>query len=92
MCHNFIKILELLSNICSKDLKKNPIPWTKEHTRIIKQVKTRVKELSCLGILHLDAFPIIKTDVSYIGYDGILKQYLQNKISIVCFHSGIWNN
>ena len=70
-------------------LKKNPFHWTEEHTRIIKQVKTQVKELPCLGILHPDAFPIIETDAFDIGYGGILKQDLQKKISIVCFHSGI---
>ena len=50
-----------------------------------------VKELPCLGILHPDAFPIIETDVSNIGYGGILKQDFENKISMVRFHSGFWS-
>ena len=37
-------------------------------------------------------FSIIDIDASNKGYGGILKQDLQNKISIVHFHSGIWNN
>ena len=73
-------------------MKKNPIPWSDEHTQVVKQVKSQVKELPCLGILHPDAFPIIETDASNIGYGGILKQDFQNKISIVRFHSGIWSS
>ena len=72
-------------------LKKNPLPWSDEHTQVVKQIKSQVKELPCLGILHPDAFPIIETDASNIGYGGILKQEFQNKISIVRFHSGVWS-
>ena len=71
-------------------LKKNPIPSSIEHTQIVKQVKSQVKELPCLGILHLEAFPIIETYVSNIGYGGILKQDFEEKISIVRFYSGVW--
>ena len=73
-------------------LKKSPLPWTEEHTKIIKQVKSQVKELPYLGIQHPYAFPIIETDAPDIGYGGILKQDLQNKIFIVRFTSGIWNS
>ena len=73
-------------------LNKNPLPWTKDYTKINKQVKTQVKELPCLGILYPDAFPIIETDGSEIKYGGIIKQNFQNKISIVRFHSGIWDS
>ena len=59
--------------------KKNHLHLTEEHTRIIKQVKTQVKEIPCLDILHLDAFPIIEIDASNIGYGGILKQDFQKK-------------
>ena len=72
-------------------LKKNHVPWFDEHTQVVKQVKSQVKELPCLGILHPNAFPIIETDTSNIGYGGILKQEFQNKISIVRFHSGVWS-
>ena len=71
-------------------LKKNHKPWSDEHTQVVKQVKSQVKELPCLEILHPDAFPIIETDASNIGYGGILKQDFQNKTSIVRFHYGIW--
>ena len=72
-------------------LKKNHLPWSNEHTQVVKQVKSQVKELPCLGILHPEAFPIIKTEASNIGYGGILKTDFQNKISIVRFHSDIWS-
>ena len=42
-------------------------------------------------IIHLKAFPIIETEASNIGYGGILKQDLENKISIVRYYSGIWS-
>ena len=48
-------------------LKKNPSPWSNEHTQVVKQVKSQVKELPYLGILHPEAFPIIETDASNIG-------------------------
>ena len=62
-----------------------------EHTQIVKQVKSQFKKLPYLGILQPYAFPIIETDTSNIGYGGILNQDLENKISIVKFHSGIWS-
>ena len=71
--------------------KKNIASWYVEHNQIVKQVKSQVKELPCLGILHSDAFPIIETNALNIEYGGILKQDLENKISIVRFHSGIWS-
>ena len=64
-------------------LKKNPPPWSNEHTQVVKQVKSQVRELPCLGILHPEAFPIIEIDASNIGYSGILKQDFEDKISIV---------
>ena len=72
-------------------LKKNHLPWSNEHAQVVKQVKSQVKELPCLGILHTEAFPIIETDASNIGYGEILKQDFENKISIVRFHSGVWS-
>ena len=65
-------------------LKKSPTPWSEVHSEVVKEVKSQVKELPYLGILHPDTFPII-------GYGGILKQDFQNKISIVRFHYGIWS-
>ena len=87
----FYPNLRILIKPLFQRLKKSPAPWSKEHTQIVKQVKSQVKELSCLGILLPDVFPIIETDASNIGYDGILKQDFENKIFIVIFYSSIWS-
>ena len=87
----FYPNLRILIKPLFQRLKKNPATWSNEHTQVVKQVKSQVKELPCLGILHPEVFPIIETDASNIGYGRILKQDFENKISIVRFHSGIWN-
>ena len=87
----FYPNLRILIKPLFQRLRKNPVPWSDVHTQVVKQVKSQVKELPCLGILHPEAFPIIETDASNIGYGGILKQDFQNKISIVRFHSGVWS-
>lgn len=35
---------------------------------------------------------IVKIDVSEKGYDNILKQEINRKESLICFHSGVWNS
>ncbi|TYK06666.1 Enzymatic polyprotein [Cucumis melo var. makuwa] len=35
---------------------------------------------------------IVETDASEKGYGDILKQKINRKESLVCFHSGVWNN
>ena len=72
--------------------RQNPTFWSAVHTQIIQQVKQHVKSLPCLGIPHPDAFMIVETDASDIGYGGILKQKLgtSNK-QLVRFHSGLWH-
>ena len=73
-------------------LRKNPKPWTTQYTQIIQQVKQHVKSLPCLGIPHPDAFVIVETDASDIGYGGILKQKLgTSNEQLVRFYSGLWH-
>jgi len=55
-------------------LRKNPKPWSSQHTQIIQQVKQQVQSLPCQGLPHPDAFMIVETHASDIGYGGILKQ------------------
>jgi len=51
-----------------------------------------VKSLPCLGIPNPQAFMIVETDTSHIGYDGILKQKVESqKEQLVRFHSGLWH-
>ena len=60
-----------------KSLRKNPVPWSEEHTCIVRQVKEKVKSLPCLNIPNPTAFMIMEIDASDIGYGGILKQKLR---------------
>ena len=75
-------------------LQSNPPPWFDVHTSLVKQIQSHVKTLPCLGIPTVDAFKIVETDTSDIGYGGILKQRVSRGSSeqIVHFYSGIWNN
>ena len=72
-------------------LKSNPPPWSDVHTSFVKQIKSHVKTLPCLGIPTVGAFKIVETDVSDIGYGGILKQRVspESPEQIVRFYSGI---
>jgi hypothetical protein len=75
-------------------LQNNPPPWTEVYTSLVKEIKTHVRSLPCLGIPTDSAFKIVETDASDIGYGGILKQIVSPESSeqIVWFHSGSWNN
>ena len=55
-------------------LKRNPPLWSDIHTSLVKQIKSHVKTLPCLGIPTIGAFKIVETDASDIGYGGILKR------------------
>jgi hypothetical protein len=71
-------------------LQNNPPPWTDIHTSIVRQIKVHVKTLPCLGIPSDNAFKIVETDASEIGFGGILKQLVSpgSPEQIVRFHSG----
>ena len=73
-------------------LQSNPPPWSSTHTEVVKQIKSHVKTLPCLGIPSVDSFKIVETDASDIGYGGILKQKVSpsSPEQIVRFHSGTW--
>ena len=61
-------------NYVANRLKSNPPPWSDVHTSLVKQIKSHVKTLPCLGIPTVSAFKIVETDASDFGYGGILKQ------------------
>ncbi|CAL9014719.1 unnamed protein product, partial [Prunus brigantina] len=80
---------KIISEVCS-DL---PTAfWYRKNHVIVKQIKSHVKTLPCLGIPTIDSFKIVETDASDIGYGGILKQITESIPSeqIVRFHSGVW--
>ena len=74
-------------------LKSNPPPWSDIHTSLVKQIKSRVKTLPCLGIPTVSAFKIVETNASDFGYGGILKQRVspESPEQIVHFYYGIRN-
>ena len=78
-----------LQNICTLifvNFFPNPCQTYPVHIQSIQQVKQHVKSLPCLGIPHPDAFMLVETDASDIGYGGILKQRLgsQNEQLVSC--------
>ena len=89
---DFFPNLRRLCETLHKRLSKNPVPWTDERTKMVRQVKERVKCVSCLGILNTFASMIVETGASHIGYGGILKQKLESRLNeqLVRFHSGLW--
>ena len=87
---DFFQDLRKLCEPLYQRLRKNPPAWSESHTQIVREIKSKIKFLPCLSILDPSAYPIIETDASDIGYGGILKQKLDNKESLVRFHSGVW--
>ena len=74
-------------------LQNDPPSWSDVHISIVKQIKIHVKTLPCLGIPSDDAFKIVETDSSEIGFGEIMKQLVSpgSPEQIVRFHSGSWN-
>ncbi|CAL2245616.1 unnamed protein product [Prunus armeniaca] len=64
-------------------LKKNPVPWSDENTKAVRRLKVKVKELPCLALANPKAFKIVETDASEVGYEGILKQKVDNSEQLV---------
>ena len=89
---DFIQDLSQLCAPLRQRLKKNPVPWNEDHTKIVKIVKSRVKTLPCLALAVHKAFKIVETDASDIGFGGILKQRSNNQELLVRFTSGTWNH
>ena len=91
---NFYKDLRKQCKHLFDRLQNNPLPWTDSHTFLVKQIKSHVKTLPCLGIPTVNTFKIFETNASDIGYGGILKQHVSPDLSkqIVRFHSRVQNN
>ena len=79
---NFIRDLSQLCAPFRQKLKKNLVPWNEDHTKIVKIVKSKVKTLPCLALANPEAFKIVETDASNIGFCGILKQKVNNQESV----------
>ena len=72
-------------------LKKNPLPWTEEHTKAVQKIKL---QLPCLGLANPKWFKVVETDASDLGYGGILKQRnpSSQKEELLRFTSGKWKS
>jgi len=89
---------------CAKDrkilnerLKKEPVPWTHEHTRVVQKIKARVKTLPILYVVDDDLPKIVETNASNEGWGAVLKQVRikENKKKleeILQFASGVWQD
>ena len=95
-CVNYIRdFIKYLGTICLPlydRLKKNPKPWTAGHSREVQSIKSLAKGIPCLSLVDEKAKMIVETDASEKGYSRILKQKINEKESLVCFHSGVWNS
>ena len=95
-CLNYVSdFFPHLKHLCAplyNRLRKNPKPWSQEHTNIVKQIKHRITALPCLHLPNPAAFMIVETDASDIGYGGILKQRVSSTDpeQLVRYHSGLW--
>ncbi|KAK2991116.1 hypothetical protein RJ640_029399, partial [Escallonia rubra] len=56
------------TKVLHQRLQKNPQPWTIVHTQAIRRIKLRAKTLPCLCLPLPEAFKIVETDASDIGY------------------------
>ena len=75
----------------NKRLGKNPPQWSDAHTRAVQEIKAKVKSLPILYIADDEAFKIVESDASDIGWGGILKQKVDKEEQVVQFASGVWN-
>ena len=80
---NYVLDLCLNINRISKPLhdrlKKNPVVWTDEHTKVVKLIKKFVQNIPCLFLTNPALPKIVETDASDLGYGGILKQKENNR-------------
>ena len=88
--YNYFKDLRIICEPLYKRLRKNVFAWTENHTKLVKEIKKRVKHLPCINIPHLNALLIVESNASNLDYGGILKQEYNNQVHIVRYHLGIW--
>ena len=87
---DYFKDSRIICETSYKRLRKNAPTWTEHHTNLVKEIKQRVKHLSCINIPYPNAFLIVESDASNLGYGGILKQEYNNQVHMVRYHSWIW--
>ncbi|KAK2969094.1 hypothetical protein RJ640_013781 [Escallonia rubra] len=51
-------------------MRKNPQPWSNDHTNVVRRIKLKVKSLPCFCLPIPEAYKIVETDVPDFGYGG----------------------
>ena len=70
---DYFKDLKIICQLLYKKFRKNALTWTELHTKLVKEIKQRVKYLLCINISHPNALLVVKSNASNISYEGILK-------------------
>ena len=95
-CLNYVGEFVLYLNNIVKPLhdrlKKNPPSWSDIHTQTVKDIKLKVQSIKCLYLPIPQAFKIVETDASDIGYGGILKQRVHDQEHVIAYTSKHWNS
>ena len=78
--------MRIICELLYKRLGKNAPTWTESHTKLVTEIKQRVKHLPCINIPHPNALLIIEIDAYIISYGGVLKQEYNNQVHIVRYH------
>lgn len=68
-------------------LKKNHPPWIDAHTKAIQNMKQKIKCIPCLSLPYPNTLKIVEMDAFELGYEGILKQNIDNKDKIIRYYS-----
>ena len=69
-------------------LKKNLVPWTDEHTKVIQQIKKHIVEIPCLHLVDPNLPKVVETYASDLGYVDILKQVQNGREVVIQYTSG----
>ncbi|KAH9792312.1 hypothetical protein KPL71_004068 [Citrus sinensis] len=85
------KIDQKVENI---KLKKNPVAWSEEHTKVVRLIKQSMKNIPCLFLANPALPKIVETDASDIGYGDLpYKLYIplrqRDRISILSCKSSL---
>ena len=95
-CLNYVgEFVPYLNNIVKPlhdRLKKNPPPWSNLHTQTVKEIKLKVQSIRCMCLPIPQAFKIVETDASNIGYGGTLKQRVYTQEHVIACTSKHWNS
>eukprot|EP00253_Pinus_taeda_P016901 PITA_16901 len=95
----FLGCLNYVSNFyqdCASDRKilnrrlgKNPPEWSDLNTKVVQEIKAKVKSLPILYVVDDQAFKIVESDASNVGWGGVLKQKIGKEEQVVQFASRV---